>query len=532
MLEQTDFDAIIIGGGHNGLTAAAYLAKAGWKTLVLEKRPILGGAAASEEVFPGYRVSTGALDAGLFLPQIVKDLGLEKFGLEFIQNPAIVTVFDTTGQPLTLWRNPEQSQAEITRFSKVDAEQYPKYLRWVSRMTAILQEMLTLNPPRIPDVSLADLSPWLLPALKARRLGRQEMMAFLRLLPMPASDFLDEWFETPLLKVALGTQAVIGSLTGPRASGTTFMLLYQALNAGDSGFRASQFVRQGPGKLMDALAQVVKAHGGEIRTMSAVSRLTLEGDRVSGVVLHDGTTISARVVLSNADPRRTFFDLLGPEHLDVSFVRQVKNIRFRGGMARVNLALDGLPEFLPSITAPGDNSARLSGHLLICPDLDSLERAYDDAKYGRLSEKPALDIVIPTLMDSSLAPVGQHILSVNAQYAPYNLKEGSWDDYRLILLERVVAAIEACIPSLRRQILHSQVLTPVDLEEIYSLPQGDVYHGQMALDQLLFMRPVPGFGQYATPVNNLYLCGAGSHPGGGLTGAPGYNAARQVLNQT
>ncbi len=532
MVEQTDFDAIIIGGGHNGLTAAAYLAKAGWKTLVLEKRPVLGGAASTEEVFPGYRVSTGALDAGLFLPQIVKDLELEKFGLEFIHNPAIVTALDTTGQPLTLWRNPEQSQAEIARFSKVDGEQYPKYLRWVSRMTAILQEMLTLNPPRIPDVSLGDLTPWLLPALKARRLGRQEMMAFLRLLPMPASDFLDEWFETPLLKVALGAQSVIGSLAGPRASGRTFMLLYQALNAGESGFRASRFVRQGPGKLIDALAQVVKAHSGEIRTNVAVSRLMLDGDRVSGVVLQDGSNISARVVLSNADPRRTFFDLLGPEHLDVSFVRQVKNIRFRGGMARVNLALDGLPEFLPSITAPGkDDSARLSGHLLICPDLDSLERAYDDAKYGRLSEKQALDIVIPTLMDNSLAPVGQHILSVNAQYAPNTLKDGSWDDYRLILLERVVAALETCAPSIRQQIVNSQVLTPVDLEEIYSLPQGDVYHGQMALDQLLFMRPVPGYGQYATPVKNLYLCGAGTHPGGGLTGAPGYNAARKVLNQ-
>lgn len=531
MAEQSDFDAIIIGGGHNGLTAAAYLAKAGWKTLVLEKRPILGGATASEEAFPGFRVSTGALDAGLFLPQIVKDLGLEKFGLEFIQNPAIVTTFDPTGQPLTLWRNPEQSQAEIARYSQVDAEQYPKYLRWVSRMTVILQEMLTLTPPRIPDVSLGDLSPWLLPALKVRRLGRREMMAFLRLLPMPVSDFLDEWFETPLLKAALGAQAVIGSLAGPRASGTAFMLLYQALNAGESGFRASRFVRQGPGKLIDTLAQVVREHGGEIRTASAVTRLALEGDRVIGVVLQDGTNISARAVLSSADPRQTFFDLISPEHLEVSFVRQVKNIRFRGSMARVNLALDGLPEFLIAGNSSGDNAfAWLSGHLLTCPDLDSLERAYDDAKYGRLSEKPALDIVIPTLLDSSLAPAGKHILSVNVQYAPYTLKEGDWNNNRPILLERVVAALETFAPSLRRQILHSQVLTPFDLEEIYSLPEGDVYHGQMALDQLLFMRPVPGYGYYATPVKNLYLCGAGAHPGGGLTGAPGYNAARQVLS--
>jgi len=399
-------------------------------------------------------------------------------------------------------------------------------------MTAILQAMLTLTPPRIPDISLGDLSPWLLPALKARRLGRQEMMAFLRLLPMPVNDFLDEWFETPLLKVALGAQAVIGCLAGPRASGTTFMLLYQALNAGESGFRASRFVRQGPGKLIDTLAQAVREHGGEIRTDAAVSRLVLEGDRVTGVVLQDGTDISARVVLSNADPRRTFFDLLGAEHLDVSFVRQVKSIRFGGSMARVNLALDGLPEFFPLLTGTGEeNSARLSGHILVCPDLDSLERAYDDAKYGRLSEKPALDIIIPTLMDSSLAPAGKHILSINVQYAPYALKEGSWTDHCPVLLERVLEVLQTYAPSIRQQVLYSQVLTPVDLEEIYSLPQGDIYHGQMALDQLLFMRPVPGYGQYATPVKNLYLCGAGTHPGGGLTGAPGYNAARQVLSQ-
>ena len=530
MAEQTPYDAIVIGGGHNGLVAAAYLSKAGYKTLVLEKRSILGGAAASEEIFPGFQVNTGSLEVGMFLPVIVKDLSLTQHGLKFIESPAIVTALQPDGLPLTLWRDAQRSQLEIAHYNQADAARFPAYLRWISQLTGILQDMLTLTPPPIPHLSAGELLPWLSPALKARRLGRREVMEFVRLLPMPVSDFLDEWFSLPLLKAALGAPAVAGSLAGPRASGTAFMLLYQALNAGQAGFRASRFVRGGSGQLSQALAGAVRSNGGEIRTASAVTGLSWDGDQVKGVQLEDGERISSRVVLSSADPRQTFFSLVGADRLEVSFVREVKNIRFRGSTARVNLALDGLPLF-PSLTndSEADQRSRLSGHILLCQDLDALERAYDDAKYGSISGQPVLDCVLPTILDDSLAPGGKHILSINVQYTPYRLKEGDWEGHRELLLERVLETLSAYAPGIRQQVIHSQVLTPLDLEMTYNLPAGDIYHGQMVLDQLLFMRPVPGFGQYKTPIQNLYLCGAGAHPGGGVTGAPGYNAARVVI---
>ena len=530
MAQESIYDAIVIGGGHNGLVAAAYLAKAGHKTLLLERRSILGGAAATEELIPGFRVNTGSMEAGMFLPSIVSDLALEKHGLQFIESTAIITALQPEGPALTLWRDPLRAQEEIARHSPVDAQRYLIYLRWVSQMSNILQDMLTLTPPKIPDYSLSGLLPWLRPALKTRRLGRRQMMEFMRVLPMPVSDFLDEWFTLPLLKAALGAPAVAGSMSGPRSSGTVFMLLYQAINAGQAGFRASRFVRNGVGQLSNALAQTYRTYGGEIRTSSVVHGLLLDGDKVKGVLLENGEQILSRVVLSSVNPRQTFFNLVGIDQLDVSFVREVKNLRFRGSTARVNLALDGLPSSSAlDIGSQADQHSRLNGHILIASDLDVIERAYDDAKYGCLSRQPMLDIVIPTILDDSFAPAGKHIMSINVQYAPYRLKDGDWGSHRHELLERVLETLSDYFPSMRTQVLQTQVFTPLDFETIYGLPAGDIYHGQMALDQLLFMRPVPGFGQYATPIKNLYLCGAGAHPGGGVTGAPGYNAARVVL---
>jgi phytoene dehydrogenase-like protein len=532
MTDQSTYDAIVIGGGHNGLTAAAYLAKAGRKVLVLEKRSVLGGAAASEEVFPGYRIPTGAIDAGLFLPQIVKDHSLEKHGLQFIEPPAIVTALQEDGPPLTLWRDATRTRDEIAAISKADADRYPRYLEWISRMTGVLQKVMTLTPPQIPDPSLGDLVPWLGIAWKARRLGKRDLMEFMRILPMPVSDFLDEWFATPLLKVALGMQGVTGSMAGPRASGTVFMLLYQAIHAGNAKFRSSRMVSRGPGMLIDALAAAVHSYGGEIQIASPVAHLLVQDERVTGVVLQDGRQIRAGAVLSSADPRQTLLEFLEPEYLEVTFSREVKNIRFRGSTARVTLVVDSLPDF-PAVSSAGeaDWRLRLSGHTLICPDLDTLEKAYDDAKYGHVSRRPALDMVIPTILDDSLAPTGKHILSVNVQYAPYALKDGSWESNRERLINLVIDRLSKHAPDLTGHIQYVHGITPQDYEDIYSLPAGDIYHGQMLLDQLVFMRPVPGYGQYATPIKNLFLCGAGAHPGGGLTGGPGYNAARAVLRQ-
>jgi phytoene dehydrogenase-like protein len=542
-IARDTYDAVIIGAGHNGLVTAAYLARAGLKVLVLERRQNIGGAAATQEIFPGgpagWQVNTGAVDAGLFLPEIVTDLRLENEGLQFIESPALAFSPGAHGGPspragdggLTLWRDPQKAQAEIARFSQADAEKYPAFLRQVSQMAAILRSIMTLTPPAIPDYRYAELLPWLRVALQAKRLGDREMMAFVRILPMPVKDFLDEWFESPQLKAALGMPAVAGSLQGPRASGTTFMFLYQAVNAGPAGFRASRFVRGGAGQLSHALAAAAQRYGAEICTNLGADKIILEGERAAAVLLSDGREVTARVVVSSADPRHTFFDLVGASHLPLRFVREVKNIKFRGSTARINLALSALPGFdhLATHSAQADGNASLSGHILLCPDLDALERAYDDAKYGRVSERPCLDLVIPSLLDDSLAPAGQHLLSIDVRYAPYHLQTASWEDQAEVLYERVMRVLETYAPGIRELVVQRQVLTPLDLERQYGLPEGSIYHGQMGLDQLLFMRPVAGYGQYATPIENLFLCGAGAHPGGGLTGAPGYNAARQIL---
>jgi phytoene dehydrogenase-like protein len=534
------YDAVVIGAGHNGLVTAAYLAKAGLKVLVLERRANIGGAAATQEIFPGhteaagFRANTGAVDAGLFLPEIVADLHLENYGLQFIESPALAFSPCADSAGLTLWRDPLKAQAEIAQFSKADAERYPAFLQQVSRIAAILRLIMTLTPPAIPDYRYGELLPWLRVALQTKRLGDREMMAFLRILPMAVKDFLDEWFENPELKATLGISAVSGSLQGPHASGTAFMFLYQAINAGQAGFRASRFVRGGVGQISQALAAAAQKYGAEICTGLGAEKVILEGARTAAVLLDDGREVKTRFIVSSANPRHTFFELVGASHLPLRFVREVKNIKYRGSTARLNLALSALPQFIhPAArsTRP-DANASLSGHIIICPDLEALERAYDDAKYGRMSEQPCLDVVIPSLLDDSLAPAGQHILSIDVRYAPYHLREGSWEDQRDALYERVIGVLEAYAPGIRALVLQRQVLTPLDLERQYGLPEGSIYHGQMGLDQLLFMRPVAGYGQYSTPVENLFLCGAGAHPGGGLTGAPGYNAARQILKQS
>lgn len=536
MMSKT-YDAVIIGGGHNGLVTAAYLARARYRVLVLERRETLGGAAATEELAaaPGFKFNTGAPEAGLFRPQIVADLNLKQHGLEFIEGPAVAFSPHAAGAAtgLTLWRDESQTVAEIARFSEADAAKFPAFSRLMTRLAGVLEAITELTPPQLTEAGLAELWPWLKVGLKLRRLGKREMMEFLRVLPLSAAEFLDEWFESDVLKGMLGAAGIAGSMQGPRASGTALMLLYHHLNAENAGLRVCRLVRGGSGQLSAALAGAARQFGADVRTGAEVAGVVVKDYQATGVVLADGDEIPARVVISNADPRRTFLGLVGAPNLDVGFVRRVRNIRLRGCTAKVNLALSGLPHFrgLPDPDRRHRNEVppQLSGRILISPDLDYLERAYDDAKYGRFSSQPYLEVVMPSVLDSTLAPPGQHVMSITMQYAPYHLRDGDWDAEREALGDHIVDTLAGCAPDLKDLILHRQVLTPLDWERDYGLTEGGIYHGQMGLDQLLFMRPVPGFGQYRTPLAGLYLCGAGAHPGGGVTGVPGFNAAREVL---
>jgi phytoene dehydrogenase-like protein len=562
-MKHGQYDAIIIGGGHNGLVTAAYLAKAGKKVLVLERRDSLGGAAATEEIFSGFKVNTGAPDAGLLRPEIVAELHLRQHGLDFIESPVTVFAPQPEGPALTLYRDPRETLAEIARFSPADAEKFPAFMRLVTALTSVLDHIMTLTPPSLEEASAGDLLPWLKVGLKLKGLGQREMMEFLRVLPMTVKEFLDEWFENEALKGVLGAAGITGMMQGPQSAGTAFMMLYHYLGAADGGFKATRFVRGGMGQLSAALGRVAQQYNAEIRTGAEVARIILHDNldttpvKASGVALANGEEIFANAVISNADPRRTLFGLVGAPNLEPHFVRRIRNMRYRGCTGKVNLALSGLPEFTsltpphsPPFTGGKGEVEYLGGHILISPNLEYLERAYDDAKYGRFSAQPYLDVVIPSVLDPSLTAAGQHVMSITMQYAPYHLRQerrggeearrradaGKQEDngwngqQRQALADTIIDTLAQYAPNLKDVIRHCQILTPLDWEQGYGLTEGSIFHGEMGLDQLLFMRPVPGYGQYRTPIDRLYLCGAGTHPGGGVTGAPGYNAAREILS--
>ncbi len=520
------YDAIVIGAGHNGLVAAAYLARAGLRVLVLERRELVGGAVVSEEVFPGFTFDTAAHHIGWLHPAVVRDLRLERRGLELM--PCDPTVFAPTldGGQLLLWRQPKDSVEAIRQHSKADADRWPAFTALVTEGAAFLESLYRQPPPDVLSRKTSDLWKLLRVRRRLRRLGRREMMEVLRLLPMTVRELLDEWFETDLLKGVLGAAGITGIFQGPMAAGTTYLFLHHHVGIRDGALRGAARVRGGVGNLTKALEAAARAHGAEIKTNTRVERVVIKDGRATGVALVSGEEIAATRVVSGADPRRTFLDLVDPVHLDPSFLRAVRNIKYRGGVARVNLALGELPNFS---SAPGEESV-LRGLISISPSIAYLERAYDDAKHGDLSHEPYLEALIPSLADPGLAPPGKHIMSVLVQYAPYHLRDGVWDEAkRETLGDRVVETLTRYAPNIESAILHRQVLTPLDLEATLGLTEGNIYHGEMTLDQILFLRPVPGWSRYRTPISGLYLCGAGAHPGGGVTGAPGYHASRQVL---
>ena len=519
------YDAVVVGAGHNALVTAALLAREGWKVLVLERREGVGGAAATEEIFPGCRVNVAAQDAGLFQREIVSDLGLDAHGLEWIHPPAVATSLTGGGEALTLWRNPGRAREELARVSRADAFRYPDWADYMRSMARVLRVALSHAAPVLHDASTKERLRSLRPLLQAGRLGRRNVVELLRVLPLPARDLLDDWFTSDVLKGMLGSSALLGAAHGPSAMGGAFRMLYHATGSEAYGFRSSVFVKGGIGVLSEALASAARANGAEVRTGAEVERVLIEDGAATGVVLAGGEEIPAGCVVSGVDPRRTFFGLVGAPRLGPEFNRKVGNIQLRGTTATLHLLLDALPP-LPDVRE------RLAGHTLVAPGLDYLERASDDAKYGRCSARPHLDMVFPTLHNHpGLAPAGRHLASIQIRYAPRRLRSGDWRDgaSREALLSSVLEVLDEFLPGLRERVLDQRLLTPLDFETELGLSGGDEYHGQMGLDQLLFMRPVPGWGRYRTPVERLFLCSAGTHPGGGVTGAPGRLAAREIL---
>lgn len=516
------YDVIIIGAGHNGLVCAAYLAKAGRKVLVLERRPRIGGAAVTEEFAPGFKASTVADGAGRLFPHIVRDLELVKHGLQFIQLDPILVSLRPEGGALTIWRDLNKTIQEIARFSKKDSERYPDFVALMSKIANVVAGLMRMTPPDLPDVSAGDLREALKLVGPARQLSKAELNQVLRALPMPIADLLDEWFESDTLKAALAVDGINGMSLGPRQAGTAYVWFTALAGGHVGGFPHTGSVNGGMGALTESIARSARASAVEIRTDVEVTQVIVKESRATGVGLANGETITAPIIVSNADPRTTFRKLLDPLDVDSVFLRETQNIKYRGAAARLHLALEGLATFT---TEP----STLRGLIRIAPTINYLDRASDAAKYGRFSEQPYLDVTIPSLADPSLAPSGKHVLSVYAQYAPYHLRGTNWNEQRDSLRDTILSTLALYTPNLNSLISNSLLLTPLDLESTYGLPEGSGTHGEMTLDQFFYMRPVPGYARYRTPIDGLFLCGVGTHPGGGVNGLSGHNAAREVL---
>jgi phytoene dehydrogenase-like protein len=519
-------EIVILGAGHNALVTAFYLAQKGLRPLVLERRSIVGGAAITEEFHPGFRCSTLAHAGGPLLPAIVQDMQLAKFGLERLESPVRLFAPSPDGRALTLYTDSAASAREVDKLSQKDAVSYVELHQSLARLGEILCQLLTLTPPVIEDPSNEDLWKLLKLGRKVRGLGKKEMMRLIRWGPMAVADFVAEFFETDLLRAAVAARGILGAAFGPWSAGSTTLLLLRAA-ADPYPVGNSAMPRGGMGALTAAMAASAKQAGAEIRTGADVQKILVKNGAVTGVALASGEQIAAKCVVSGADPRRTLLSLLDPIHLPPSFVVKMQHFRSQGTAAKLNLALDGLPTFT-ALKQSSDNSA-LSGRIHIGPGIDYLERAFDASKYGEFSPAPYLDISIPTLLDPSLAPAGKHVMSIYMQFAPFKLKQGDWAQHSDALADTIVKTLSEYAPDLQSKILGGHIITPKDLEETYGLTGGHPFHGELSLDQIFTMRPLLGWARYHTPVRGLYLCGSGTHPGNGVTGASGSNAAREIL---
>jgi phytoene dehydrogenase-like protein len=520
-------EAVIIGAGHNALVAAFYLAKAGLRPLVLERRPIAGGAAVTEEFHPGFRSSTLAHAAGPLVERVVREMNLARHGLQTIRpDPAVFAPLED-GRALVLHRDPLRSAASIAAFSRRDADKYAEFADVLRRLAAIVRPQLLKTPPAIGSPDSGDLWNLFGAGRAVRGLGSRDMFRLLRWGPMAVADLVAEWFECEPLRAVVASRGIFGASLGPWSAGSGALLLLRAALDPEPASGVA-FVRGGMGSLAAALAEAATQAGTEIRTNAEVAEIKARDGSVTGVALAGGEEIAAQAVLSGADPRRTFLGLIDPAHLAPNFLARIRNYRSAGILAKVNLALAGLPTF-PALKNLRDGASALAGRIHIGPEIDYLERAFDASKYGEFSAEPYLEAAVPSLSDPELAPAGKHVVSIYAQFAPYKLRDGNWAEKREALGDVVVKTLSRYAPDLPGLILQRQVITPLDLEDTLGLSGGHIFHGELALDQLLSLRPLLGWAAYRTPLKGLYLCGSGTHPGIGVTGASGANAARQFL---
>lgn len=516
-------DVVIIGAGHNGLVAACYLAKAGLKTLVLERREVVGGSAVTEEIHPGFRCSTLAHATGPFLPHITKDLSLESHGVQIIKPDARVLALAANGKSICIYNDTARTVREIEKVSSIDAEIYPEFERSFARIGKVLSPLVSMTPPQIDNPKKSELFNLGKLGLSFRGLGKKDAYRLLRWGPMAVADLVSEWFETETLRATVAARGVFGAAAGPWSAGTSLGLIWQSAIDGHP-IAPSSFVKGGMGALTAGLAKAAQKLGVEIRTSAEVERIETADEAASKVLLKSGEQIATRAVVSNADPRTTFLKLVDPVDLDPNFLLKIQNYRALGVSAKINLALSGLPSF-PEVA----DTTKLSGRIHIGPDIDYLERAFDASKYGEYSREPYMDITIPTLSDPSLAPAGSHVMSLFVQYAPYKLKEGDWNSRREEFADNAIELLAQYAPDIKSMIVARQLITPFDLEQTYGLSGGHIHHGEQTLDQFFTFRPLIGWAQYRTPIKGLYLCGAGTHPGGGVTGGSGANAAREIV---
>lgn len=525
-MTQQHYDVIVIGGGHNGLVNAAYLAKAGKKVLVLERRHVLGGAAVTEEIIPGFLFSECSYVVSLLRPEIIRELDLPRHGLEILP-------LDGTFSPMPdgnhLWRMNDHAKSirEIRRHSRVDAEAYDEFSKMMTPMCRFVKPMLSMVPPDPTTLNPRDLKQLHFMMQRFRDLSSDERYTLIQLMTMSSADFLDQWFETDVLKATMSASGIIGTFLGIRSPGTAYVLLHHYMGEIDGAFRSWGFSRGGTGAISNAIAAAAREAGVEIRTKAPVGKIVVKNGRAVGVVLQSGEEIGANVISSSVDPHLTFEKFLEPSELPSDFLEGVRRYKFRGSSGKVNIALDSLPEFK---SMPGDG-AHLRGAISISPSMEYMERAYDDAKYGHYSRRPYIDMVIPSLTDPSVAPPGKHVLSCFVQYAPYKLAEGTWDDQREAFGDNVIETISEYAPNIKKIIVGRQILTPLDLEREFGLTQGNIFQGELSLEQLFFLRPVAGWAYYRTPVDNLYMCGSATHPGGGIMGANGRIASQVILKE-
>jgi phytoene dehydrogenase-like protein len=519
------YDAIVIGGGHNGLTTAAYLARAGKNVLVLERRHVLGGAAVTEEVFPGFRFSVCSYVVSLLRPEIIRDLDLPRHGLEILPLDGTFTPMPNSDY---LWRVNDHGKThrEIARHSKLDAEAYDEFGKAMQAMCRFVKPILGMVPPDLATLNPKELMKLLFIGRRFQGMTSEDKYNQVQLMTMSAIDFLDQWFETDVLKATMSASGIIGTFLGVRSPGTAYVLLHHYMGEIDGAFRSWGFARGGTGAISNAIADAAREAGAEIRVESGVAQIIVKNGKARGVVLANGDEIQASIISSSVDPRLTFTKFIEPGVLRQDFLEEVRRYKFRGSSGKVNLALDALPNF-KCMPGPG---AHLRGAISISPSVEYMEKAYDDAKYGNFSRHPYIDMVIPTLTDPSVAPPGKHILSCFVQYAPYKLRPGlNWDEQKGAFGDNVINTIAEYAPNIKDIILHRQVLTPLDLERDFGLSEGNIFQGELSLEQLFFLRPVPGWAQFRSPIRNLYMCGSATHPGGGIMGAPGRLAALEIL---